>query len=697
MGVLVVVPGLVLFIGVLLTAIGLSALTESALALGSEQLQARNRMVGRQLAQALAQADVISARLRTIAATRSSSAPFDDLAFTLRDLIEGRPGISYVSLSFPDGTFQGAYVDTDGRVRFQDSRLEAAGTRVRRYDTDGRAALKLYIEERSTYDPREREFYRLALASPTEIWTKPYPFFKTQFTGVTRAEAVRGAGGETLAVLTVDFDVHELSRYLERIPQSGSRLVLYAEDGTLLGDTAGAARLRGVQVAPDETIKLRHLQDPLLDGMAAVTVTRADGSTTFEASGERYLLNRVRVGSEKLGWHVASLVPEAVLLQPVDAYRSRSRLWALLSLALASGVAVLFSRHIVRMRRQTAAARAVAKRAVAEATELGSYRLTSLLGKGGMGEVWRAEHRLLAREVAIKLMRSEQAPGFDSQERFRREAQTLAALRSRNTIGLFDYGVTDEGTFFYVMELLDGMDLETLVTRFGPQAPSRVRSLMLQACSSLAEAHVAGLVHRDIKPANLYICRAADEVDVLKVLDFGLVRTLGDSVPAQGHSLEDLAKELDSGTAMSSQLTAAGAVMGTPDYMAPEQILGLETDRRTDIYALGGVAYFLLCGKLPFPTERDAMATMVAHLQTEPKDLASQLTTPLPEGMSELIMRCLEKRPEDRPQSMSALRSALAELDCSQPWSEDEADEWWAQNVPRPASTSSGAMSVRRA
>ena len=335
---------------------------------------------------------------------------------------------------------------------------------------------------------------------------------------------------------------------------------------------------------------------------------------------------------------------------------------------------------------------------MAEARELGSYRLAGRLGKGGMGEVWRAEHRLLAREAAIKLIRSETAPTPEVQERFRREAQTLAALRSRNTIELFDYGVSEDGTFYYVMELLDGMDLETLVGRFGPQPPARVRSLLLQACSSLAEAHVAGMVHRDIKPANLFVCRAADEVDVLKVLDFGLVRSLEESAPESVRSLEDLERELESSEQPLAKLTAAGAVVGTPEFMAPEQILGRETDGRTDIYALGCVAYFVLSGELPFASGKEAMAIMLSHIQSEPIPLASRVKGTLPPGMDEIVMRCLSRNPEQRPPSMSALRAELQALVCEDAWTEEDAIDWWARHVPRRPSISlrpsSGARAV---
>jgi serine/threonine protein kinase len=489
-------------------------------------------------------------------------------------------------------------------------------------------------------------------------------------------------------VLTVDFDVNELSRFLERIPLAGSRVLLYASDGTLLGDPVDAARIQLLPVREDRALHYKDLRDPVLDALFASPA--GTGSSDFTAEDKSYITSRVNVGDAALGWQVASFVPAEVLFEPAVAYQRRAALLALFSLLLAAGVAISFSRHVVRMRKQTAEARAAATRAVAEAQDLGSYRLTNRLGAGGMGEVWCAEHRLLAREAAIKLIRAEAASGPDAHERFRREAQTLAALRSRNTIELFDYGVTDDGTFFYVMELLDGMDLETLIQRHGRQPPARVQALLMQACSSLAEAHAAGLVHRDIKPANLYICRAADEVDVLKVLDFGLVRSLADETQRpQGRTLEELAKELEAEVQPLSKLTAAGAIMGTPEYMAPEQILGHETDGRTDIYALGCVAYYALCGELAFPTNPDPMATMLAHLQSDPPPLGPRVKRASAEGLAAVVMRCMARRPEDRPPSMSALRRELNALEYSDldRWTEEAASDWWDQHVPRRTST----------
>src|SRR6185503_13335671 len=272
------------------------------------------------------------------------------------------------------------------------------------------------------------------------------------------------------------------------------------------------------------------LKEPGLDAFFAALAMQKPGPQgllTFEVDGAQQLGAVSRVSDDaSLDWNVGYVVPERIFFESLHLYGRRSIAIAVVAVLLALGVAVAFARLIVKVRKEAAEARAEAKRANLEARELGSYRLIKCLGKGGMGEVWRAEHRLLAREAAIKLIRldSGAASSEEAQERFRREAQTLAALRSRSTIELFDYGVADDGTFFYVMELLDGQDLESLVVKHGPQPPGRVLRFLMQACRSLAEAHDVGLVHRDIKPANLFVCRVADEVDVVKVLDFGLVR-----------------------------------------------------------------------------------------------------------------------------------------------------------------------------
>ncbi len=311
-------------------------------------------------------------------------------------------------------------------------------------------------------------------------------------------------------------------------------------------------------------------------------------------------------------------------------------------------------------------------RKVRRAREMGSYELEDLVSVGGMGEVWRARHRLLARPAAVKLIRPEMLGSTGEKDllvqRFRREAEAAASLHSPHTIDLFDFGLTRDGTFYYVMELLDGIDLEQLVRRFGPLPPGRVVHLLSQACHSLSEAHAAGLVHRDVKPSNLFCCRLGEEVDWVKVLDFGLVKR----VPRAGLALD---------AAEGSHLTRPDAATGTPAYMAPEAILGETVDARADLYALGCVAYWLLTGRLVFEFSGPLQA-MARHLTGDPSPPSQASELAIPQPLDDLVLACLAKDPARRPTSASAVAERLASAG-AEPWSAEQARRWWAAHLPR--------------
>ena len=307
-------------------------------------------------------------------------------------------------------------------------------------------------------------------------------------------------------------------------------------------------------------------------------------------------------------------------------------------------------------------------RRLQEVQEMGSYQLVELLGKGGMGEVWRAEHKMLARPAAIKVIRpdvlgSDLALAQQLLQRFEREAQATARLESQHTIELYDYGVDTDGAFFYVMELLDGVDLEQLVARFGPVPPGRAVHLLRQTCDSLAEAHAAGMVHRDIKPSNIQICRKALRHDVVKVLDFGLV------------------KAGPEWTGSDDKLTAAGSITGTPAYMPPEIVDGVDSvDHRADIYALGCVAYWLLSGKALFEAD-SPMKMLACHINTPPQPLSERAEQTIPAPLEELIQACLAKNPAARPKDAQELARRLDALPLEQPWNEEQARAWWEANM----------------
>ena len=310
-------------------------------------------------------------------------------------------------------------------------------------------------------------------------------------------------------------------------------------------------------------------------------------------------------------------------------------------------------------------------RAVREAREMGSYRLIRKLGSGGMREVWLARHRLLARPAAVKFIRLDQlltspvssgsARGLLS--RFEREAQAIAMLHSEHTIDVYDFGVTEDGTFYYAMEFLDGFDAELLVKKYGPLPVNRVVFLLLQLCESLSDAHSAGLVHRDIKPGNLYICRYGRRHDFVKVLDFGLVKTPDEAGPGD------------------ERLTQTGTIAGTPAYLAPEVALGQAIDSRADIYSLGCTAFWLLTGKPVF--EGMPVEVILQHVNeaaVRPSERNPKIFVP-PE-LEQLVMQCLEKDPANRPQSVAEVAERLRKLDLADPWTFEKAEAWWSEHQP---------------
>jgi serine/threonine-protein kinase len=306
---------------------------------------------------------------------------------------------------------------------------------------------------------------------------------------------------------------------------------------------------------------------------------------------------------------------------------------------------------------------------VTRARELGSYRLEERLGEGGRGEVWKASHRLLARPAAIKLIRSSLGNGngtsVDLRRRFEREAQVIAQLRSPHTVTLFDFGVAEEGSFYYVMELLDGIDTDTLVKRFGPIPAERVVHIVRQMCHSLSEAESCGLVHRDIKPANIFLCRYGEDHDFVKVLDFGLAKVVRET-------------SLEAQTA----ITMPNLIQGTPAFIAPEQALGItDVDPRADIYATGCVAYWLLTGQLVFPGETP-MKLLIAHAQTPPEPPSSRTEMPIPRELDGLVLSCLAKDREDRPKSARDLLQQLDAVALEQPWTDARDREWWQMHLP---------------
>ncbi len=290
------------------------------------------------------------------------------------------------------------------------------------------------------------------------------------------------------------------------------------------------------------------------------------------------------------------------------------------------------------------------------AKQLGQYRLKKLLGSGGMGEVYLAEHQMMKRPCAVKVIRPEKAGDPQVLARFEREVRATAKLSHWNSIDIYDYGRTADGTFYYVMEFLPGHNLGELVSEHGPLPTSRIVYLMRQVCDALAEAHGQGLVHRDIKPANIYCAYRGGVFDVAKLLDFGLAKPLSDATDAG--------------------LTQEGSITGSPLFMSPEQAASSdELDGRSDIYSLGALMYFMATGKAPFEYP-SPLKVMIAHASEDPEP-PRLLNGEVPTELEEIILRSLEKRPEDRFQSVVELRDALERVPVDSEWTARLAADWW--------------------
>jgi eukaryotic-like serine/threonine-protein kinase len=325
---------------------------------------------------------------------------------------------------------------------------------------------------------------------------------------------------------------------------------------------------------------------------------------------------------------------------PVGAVVTQATLWATFTVVLAT----LISNVTFHLRRS-----------IARARRLGQYRLLEKIGEGGMGVVYRAEHEMLRRPTAIKLL-APQSAGEVTLRRFEREAQLTARLTNPHTVSVYDFGRTPEGAFYYVMEYLDGIDLESLVREEGPLPPGRVVHVLRQVCEALAEAHGVGLIHRDIKPANILLSESGGVSDFAKVVDFGLVKDVNESEAAR--------------------LTRENVFAGTLHYLAPETIQAQSgPDPRSDLYALGAVAYFLLTGRPVF--EGSSIQVIQSHLQASPEPPSARLGRPLPGKLESVVLDCLQKDPNQRPESARALMDRLAACDDVEPWVAEEARRWW--------------------
>jgi eukaryotic-like serine/threonine-protein kinase len=425
-------------------------------------------------------------------------------------------------------------------------------------------------------------------------------------------------------------------------------LLLNSVIGALLGRYMVAAFVRDQQVVGAQAVVMADAYVSLmqLGGMAMLLAVRA---ALIPSRARRTIILTAVFGIPMILVN-SFLVPTASGGFSLRALDSGAFPWLPANLTIMWGFAVITSAAISRVIYGLRAE-------VRHAQQLGQYVLEQKLGEGGMGEVYRARHGMMRRPTAIKLLRGERA-GELNLLRFEREVQLTARLTHPNTITIFDYGRTDDGVLYYAMELLDGATLQKIVAVSGAQPASRVVRILNMVCGALTEAHDIGLIHRDIKPANIMLCAQGGERDVVKLLDFGLVKQF----------------ELDRDV----RLTGASTVLGTPQYMAPESILTPDSaDVRTDIYALGAVAYFLLAGVDVFQG-KSIIELCTKHIHEQPESLAARGIA-ISAELDALVLACLEKDPARRPQSAAELRRRLEEC-VLEPWDSNHARAWWLEH-----------------
>ncbi|WLD13439.1 serine/threonine protein kinase [Planctellipticum variicoloris] len=454
-----------------------------------------------------------------------------------------------------------------------------------------------------------------------------------------------GETGETYA-FNRDAVMVSNSRFEDKLKQIG----LLTDDDETHSMLNVQLRNPQVDMTAGERPELRRSKQPLTN-MAASAIAGHSGVNVEGYSdyrGARTVSAWTWMPKFELG--VATKMDYAEAYRPLNILRWT--FWGLYSLLGASAIAIfVFTVIVARLQR-------TAQKAAMEAKQLGQYSLEQKLGSGGMGVVYKGHHAMLRRPTAIKMLDVDKT-NEDSIRRFEREVQITCQLNHPNTVAIYDFGRTPEGLFYYAMEYLDGIDLQNLVDRHGPQSEGRVISILTQVCGSLFEAHSLGLVHRDIKPANIMLNRRGGVPDLVKVLDFGLVKAIDE--------------------ARKGQTSSSGGLTGTPLYMSPEAIQRPDSvDARGDLYAVGAVGYFLLTGTPVFRSE-SVVELCRQHVLQAPEPPSERLGRSVTPELEAALLACLEKDPSRRPQTARELAVRLEKCATAHEWSMEKADGWWSR------------------
>ena len=684
LGILLAMPLLVVALGAFISWSTWRNQTSLAMQEATKSFEEAAQLVQQELANAMASGDAVLRALRQHLDQRQGVLDPEAFAWEMRSQFWARPTLAYIGYGTETGNYFGVFPDDDGKTVLT-QRVRAhpddVTCRLEEFHFGETTLQSIRVDEAHGYDPRTRPWYSDTLAANARIASEPYVWYDSGIVGVTVSEPYRapgsGAAAPPLGVIEIDFNTNSLSMLVEDLGRKLDALVfIYSDDHKVLAFPGRRQQHEQGKLGQGEItlvgdLRVAAVQEYFADNSAtAIDVRDKGGQLPVQVGKKRWLASVQSVdlpgGRE---WTAVALGSLDDRLAAAESTLTRTIISVAVAVFFVCLLSVLFARHIIRSYVRVQRAERAAAKAEDAVRQIGAYNLFRILGEGGMGQVWLAQHGLLARPVAVKLIHQQNFDDMDAadrgqaMQRFEREAQTLAQLRSPNTITIYDFGHSDNGDLFYAMELLDGMDLCDLVEQYGPQPLSRVIPILIQAARSLAEAHDQGLVHRDIKPANIYLCRMAGEVDTVKVLDFGMVKQVRTDADAR--------------------LTMAGTVEGTPAYMAPEQARDrADIDGRADLYALALVAYFLLSGQEIFL--RDAPLACLIASMNDPAPPISDLCAGIDEDhpLVSLLLGCLEKDPNHRPDSMKVFIDALLSIqimaDSSDvPWTEKVRTAWW--------------------